>query len=167
MTVAWTPIDADLPAVVKEKPPHRLDRPWLVLLQFVPRKYTHLRLTVAGLWTILPLKIPCAPDGVEGLMLANSELYVLEAWPGCAIGRLGGSSAIVADRPAQQGETGASAASSFFAIGSECILKRPPDVLGPLFVGFNLRRGPIEIAELSITVEGAEVTPPPAPAPVL
>ncbi|KAB7643925.1 hypothetical protein [Polymorphobacter fuscus] len=133
------------------------DLPWLPLVDMV-ENFNWLRITAQGMWTPFPgVALTCRPDGYGGFQLANSALVLANCPMGALIGKFGGSSAHaepakVADGQAADDE--AVATSSVFAIGSHCVLKLPTKPHGPLFIGFNLHSRPIEINNLTITVEG-------------
>jgi hypothetical protein len=53
-----------------------------------------------------------------------------------------------------------------FPIGTSCIVAIKPNIIGPLFVSFNILNRPVELISLSISVSGATLdaaTPAPSP----
>lgn len=132
--------------------PPQFEAPWHMLID-VFEHVDRLRITATGEWQPLPgLAIKCGPDGFGGLAVADSALILPGCPVGALIGKFGGSSASLdATAAPAGGEAGSPAA---FAIGAHCVVARPKDVLGPLFLGFNTRARPLTIDDFTVQVEG-------------
>ena len=161
MTIQWTTIETD--AV---PPPGPFNPLWSLVIEAVVDWKT-LRLHADGSWTIAG-GVRSGPDGV-GVAVDASLLLLPDCSPGCLVGRFGGSSvgpspAAAPSRTTGDGSgmpatrTGAPAVQpGIFPIGRDCIYKVPDGVVGPLFVGFNMVSRPLTIAELKLTVQGANL----------
>lgn len=133
--------------------PQPFAAPWLMVID-VFEHVDRLKITAEGEWQpLLGLDVKCGPDGFGGLALADAALIIPGCPVGALIGKFGGSSASLdATVNPAGGETALPAA---FAIGTHCVVPRPKEILGPLFVGFNTRSRPLSIASFSLLVEGA------------
>jgi hypothetical protein len=155
MSTQWIDFTPTLPAAGSV-----VDSLWMMAAETLTG-VSHLRVTATGSWSFVPIAgLSCGPDGLSGLQLASSQLILPSAMPGCLLGRLGGSSASVTalggekpeSPPAEEVPT---TPDGPFAIGSECLIRIPAKLYGPLFIGFNLRARPIKIETLTLAVRGA------------
>jgi hypothetical protein len=145
--INWTPIDT---LSLRDE---KVFWPWRVAVATL-RDVTHLRISATGLWEPADGQLaPFSPDGHMGLRVDASLLLLPDVPVGALLGRIGGSSASLTTVPSAA--TDALAASQVFPIGAHCIVGVGTALVGPLFIGFNWRSRPLQVKELTVSVEGA------------
>ncbi len=157
-----------------------LAAPWLLACEGF-KAATHLKITVDGRWRMTrdPV-VMIDPDGLA-FALAAEELVLADLPAGALLGKFGGSSAAWGLKPPAKPEPavgalgaaglGAGAADKpdassdvapspgrAFAIGGFAIVPVPDKVIGPLYVAPNLKRRPLQIVKLKVTVWGGVST---------
>jgi hypothetical protein len=156
MTMTWTSI------ATKDVPAGVIDAPWIAITDPF-EDFDHLLIEAEGEWALFgPPGLACGPDGIAGVPVDAASLVVSACRPGALIGKLGGSSAArntaAAEAPPAEGATTPPPYSpASFAIGTRAIIPVPDTCYGPLFIGFNLAAGAIELKALKLSVKGAKL----------
>jgi hypothetical protein len=122
------------------------------------RGATHLRVTAGGEWSS-PAPTVWGPDGDLASLGGGATLILAGAPLGALIGKVGGSSASLGPAPppptASQPPAPTLGQDQAFLIGGTCVFALPVGARGPLFIGFNTIRRPLDIRTLTVLVEGA------------
>ena len=145
-TTAWIPV-----VTYKIDVDREVTEPWLVALADLDDVTTHLRLVARGSWEAVAGIGNCGPDGRVGVSFPSQRLLLAECPVGALIGRIGGSSASTTTAAA------AGIAGAVFPIGSHAVVKVPDDVVGPLFIGFNILLRPVRVAKLELEIAGTSI----------
>lgn len=157
----------------------RLAAPWLLACEGF-KAATHLKIKVDGRWRMTRDPPVIEPDGLT-LALAVEELILADLPAGALLGKFGGSSAAWGFKPPPKPEPAVGALGTAglgaggaekadgpgdvapspgraFAIGGFAIVPVPDKVVGPLYVAPNLKRRPLQIVKLKVTVWGGVST---------
>jgi len=121
------------------------------------RGATHLRVTAGGEWGSQAPTV-WGPDGDIASLGGGATLILAGAPLGALIGKVGGSSASLGPTPPPATGSPPPAAlgqDQAFLIGGTCVFAVPAGARGPLFIGFNTIRRPLDIRTLTVLVEGA------------
>jgi hypothetical protein len=126
-------------------------KPWFVALEDFGAATAYLKLKADGKWTPMTGLSACGPDGLTGQSFDDNRLLVSDCAVGALIGRIGGSSAsLKAAAPAvDSGEV------KPFAVGTNAVLKLPTNVIGPLYLGFNILLRPVAVDSLTVDIFGS------------
>lgn len=154
MTMTWTSL------TTKDIAAGPIAAPWVAVTEPF-EDFDHLLIEAEGEWSLFaPSGIACGPDGIA-VPLDTASLVVTACRPGALIGKLGGSSAArnaaAAEAPLAEGAATPPYSPTSFAIGTRAIIPVPANCYGPLFIGFNLAAGAIELKSLKLTVKGAKL----------
>ena len=124
--------------------------PWLLALEDLGAATTYLKLKAKGKWIPMAGLSACGPDGLTGQSFDDTRLLVADCPVGALIGRIGGSSAslktLTPSVDAGEGKP--------FPIGCYALLKLPVNVVGPLFIGFNIVLRPMPLESLEVEIIG-------------
>jgi len=150
----WTQITLDL-KVPEDNGVKSIASPWLLALAVID-DCDHLRIEADGEWQLLPgLDVKCGPDGRGDIPIADTGLILPACPPGALIGKIGGSSAAIEQRP--DDADAAAVLPALFAIGKTCMVPLEKMPHGPLFIGINIALRPLTIDRIELKIFGATI----------
>lgn len=144
MAIKWTPLQTF------SLPMSEISTPWVVTPPEIPDGTTHLKFVAKGTWKTIAAMDACGPDGMAGREFAAEQLLHADCPVGALIGRFGGSTASLKAPEAEADTEGG--ATKPFAVGSFAIVKLPKNFVGPVLLGFNLSRRPVNVTSLSVEI---------------
>jgi hypothetical protein len=150
--IIWAELAEPFVIDMKDNETKNVKEPWWMVVEVV-RDCTHVRLLVEdGIWALPEAKMTCGPDGYAGIEVGGKPI-IDDCAIGALIGRFGGGSAGYSTAAATDADKGRP-----FPIGTYCIMPVPIKWIGPLFIGFNVVKRPIQVRKLKIKIEGATPT---------
>jgi hypothetical protein len=121
---------------------------WVVVPIEIPEGVTHLKFHGEGSWKTIAGLDSCGPDGMVGRSYAADQLLLEDCAVGALIGRFGGSTASL--KASNAGTDAEAGTTKPFAVGRHAIVKLPEKFVGPVLLGFNIVRRPVQVESLTV-----------------